>query len=64
MGKWSDITYCPIPVRRRTLVITLLDERILKVLKIISVPWEEHARKVNLFFGLRTVKGQMRPNLP
>jgi len=64
VGKFDDITYCPIPVRRRTLVITLLNKRIFKVLKIISVPWEEHAREVNLFFGLRTVKGQMTSNVP
>ena len=63
-GKYGDITYRPIPVRRRTRVIAPLNQRIFKVLKIVSVPWEEHARKMYLFFGLRTVKGQMTSNVP
>lgn len=45
-------TYCPIPVRCRSLVTALLNEGIFKVLEIVSVPWEEKSRKVDLSFGL------------
>ena len=47
---------CPIPVRRRPLVIAHVDESVFEVLDIISVPWEEHSRKVNLYIGLRTAE--------
>jgi len=58
----DDFTYCPIPVRRHSFVIALLNEHIFKELKIVSVPWEEHSRKVDLFLGLKTMKAQITPN--
>ena len=59
----DNATLCPIPVRRRSFVTALLNEHIFKELKIISVPWEEHSREVDLFFGLKTVKGQITRNV-
>ena len=50
------LTYCPIPIRRRPLVATLVDEGIFEVLNVIPVPWEEKSREVDLFYGLKMVK--------
>jgi hypothetical protein len=52
MCNCAESTLSPIPIRLRSLVTALFRERIFKVLDIISVPWQEHPRKVNLFIGL------------
>ena len=57
------LTYCPIPIRRRTCIIALRGEGIFKVLNVISVPREEHSRKVDLFYGSKTVKARKKSNV-
>ena len=49
----ADLTLSPVPVRCRPLVTALASEHIFEVLNIISVPWQEHPRKVNLLIGLK-----------
>ena len=49
----ADLTLSPIPVRCCPLVTALVGEHVFEVLNIISVPWEEHPRKVDLLIGLK-----------
>ena len=44
----AGITLSPIPIGLCSLVTALVREHIFEVLNIVSVPWEEHPRKVNL----------------
>ena len=46
-------TLSPIPIRLHPLVTALVLERVFKILNILSVPREEHPRKVNLSIGLK-----------
>ena len=59
-----DGTLRPIPIGCRTSVTTLFNEGVFKVLKIISVPREEHSREMDLLIGLGLVKTQMTPHVP
>jgi len=52
----SNSTLCPIPIGSRPLVTTLFRERVFKVLDIISMPWEEQSRHVDLFIGLEMAR--------
>ena len=49
----TDLTLSPIPIRCRPLVTALVDESVFEVLEMISVPWEEHPREVDLLIGLK-----------
>ena len=53
-SKGIKITLSPIPVRLCPLVTALVREYIFEVLDVISVPWEEHSRGVNLFNGIES----------
>ena len=56
-------TYCPIPVGGHSLVTALFNHGIFEVLEVISVPRKEHARKVDLSFGLEAAKSRKAPNV-
>lgn len=57
-------TDSPVPVGTHSRVTTLVDERVFKELKVVSVPWEEIPSEVNLSFGLGRVKARKRLNKP
>ena len=52
MCKTTNRTLSPVPVGCCPLVTALVNERVFEILGIISVPWEEQSRKVNLLIGL------------
>lgn len=45
-------TLSPVPIRLYSLETALVRKHVFKVLNVISVPWKEQAREVNLLIGL------------